>query len=435
MISARFRALLLLLVAIVAACSGNPSTPPPTVISTLPPLPSDTEQPATAEPTQPGGSPSTTDVPASPEASPTAGPPTAPPSLPAGPLADALGPQLDQVLADQQAQNKIPGLTATIRFPDGSTWNGAAGLADPTRNILAAPHTTFVVGSITKTFVTAAIMQLADEGKLSIDDPLSKWKPDYPNAENITLRMLLGHTSGLYDYFNHPEYNLRVFSEPDHHWTPQEVLDSFVLDPKFPPGEGYHYSNTNFLLLGMVVEAATGKPLGEVLRDRFFDPLGLTNTFDQTAGEPPVAGALGCLNRVNGPVCLDDGTNYRPTLSAATVAFGAGSIISTSSDLAEWVRDLYGGSVVSDGALAEMTDWHQYAQEAYGLGTRARKIDGHQAFGHTGSLRGFDAAMWYTPDLDTSLVTLTNRGRIDANPIIDALAAVAIPYAEAYQGQ
>jgi len=355
--------------------------------------------------------------------------------LPAGPLADALGPQLDQVLAEQMAAMKIPGLTATIRFPDGSTWNGASGMADPTRNIAVAPDTTFVVGSITKTFVTAAIMQLADEGKLSLDDPLSKFKPDYPNAENITLRMLLGHTSGLYDYFNHPEYNLRVFNEPDHHWTPQEVLDSFVLDPKFPPGEGYHYSNTNFLLLGMVIEAVTGEPLGSVLRERLLDPFGLGHTFVQTAGEPPEPGALGCLNRLNGVVCLDDGTNYRPTLSAATVAFGAGDIVSTSSDLAEWVRDLYGGDVVSDEALAQMTDWHQYAQEAYGLGTRARKIDGHQAFGHTGSLRGFDAAMWYTPDLDTSLVTLTNRGRIDANPIIDALAAVAIPYAEAYQAQ
>jgi D-alanyl-D-alanine carboxypeptidase len=119
-------------------------------------------------------------------------------------------------------------------------------------------------------------------------------------------------------------------------------------------------------------------------------------------------------------------------LSAATVAYGAGDIVSTSSDLAEWVRDLYGGDVVSADSLAQMTDWHQYAQEAYGLGTRARKIGAHQAFGHTGSLRGFDAAMWYAPDIDTSFVTLTNRGRIDANPIIDALAAVALPLAEAY---
>ena len=426
------RTLILLLAAVVAACSSATPTPSPTAVST----PTATVAPSSAQPTLsdgPNGTAATPDSPASPDPSATIGPP---PTLPGGPLAEALGPQLDQVLAQQAVDNKIPGLTATISFPDGSTWNGANGLGDPTRNIAVEPDTTFVVGSITKTFVTAAIMQLVDEGKLSLDDPLSKWKPDYPNGENITLRMLLGHTSGLYDYFNHPEYNLRVFNEPDHHWTPQEVLDNFVLEPKFPPGEGYHYSNTNFLLLGLVVEAATGKPLGDVLKERFFEPLGLDHTFDQSsATPPPPGGALGCLQRESGPICLDDGTDYRPTLSAATVAYGAGDIVSTSSDLAEWVKALYGGDVVSADSLAQMTDWHQYAQEAYGLGTRARTIGGHQAFGHTGSLRGFDAAMWYTPDLDTSMVTLTNRGRIDANPIIDALSAVAIPYAEAFQAQ
>src|SRR5262245_10535164 len=199
MIPSRFRTLLLLLSALAAACSSTPASPAPT----LQPTTTVTQPTATPEPTAPPTQSPSSTLDAPPSGGPSVGPETAPPSLPAGPLADALGPQLDQALAEQATQWKVPGLTATIHFPDGSTWTGANGLADPTRDVAAEPDTTFVVGSITKTFVTAAIMQLADEGKLSIDDPLSNWLPDYPNAENITLRMLLGHTSGLYDYFNH----------------------------------------------------------------------------------------------------------------------------------------------------------------------------------------------------------------------------------------
>ena len=438
MITKSFRTLTLLLVAIVAACSGTHATPVPTV----PPSPT---QSLAASLLPDKCAADTFDsvrlsrrrplrLPRHRASAPTA---TPLPTLPTGPLADALGPQLDQILEEQRVLYRVPGQTATILFPDGSRWNGAAGQADIGRDIAVTPDTTFVVGSITKTFVTAAIMQLQEEGVLSIDDPLSDFLPDYPNAENITLAQLMSHTSGLFDYFRHPDYNIRVFNEPDHHWTPQEILDNFVLEPYFAPGEKFKYSNTNFVLLGMVVEAATGEPLPTVLRDRFFDPLSLDDTFDQTAGPPPPGSARGYLLQQNVPEGLDDGTDYRPTLSAATVAFGAGDIVSTSSDLADWVRTVYGGHLLEPESLALMTDYDYstYSDETYGLGTRTRVLDGHRMFGHTGSLRGFDAAMWFMPDLDTSIAVLTNRGRIEANPIVDALAAAALPYAEAYQAQ
>ena len=426
MISTSLRTLTWLLVALVAACSAPSATPLVTPADSAPPVA--TQAPpstATAAPTATTGP-----IPTLSTTGPTTD--TPPPSLPAGPIAEALGPQLDQVLQEQLEQYRIPGQSATIIFPDGSRWNGAAGVADVDPGTAVTPDTTFVTGSITKTFVAATIMQLQEEGVLSIDDPLANWLPDYPNAENITLRQLLSHQSGLFNYFVHPEYNARVFNEPDHRWTPQEVLDDFVLEPKAEPGARYYYSNTNFLLLGMVIEAATDKQLGQVLHERFLDPLGLDETFVQSYEEPPPGSALGCLQKPNGPVCLDDGTNYRPTLSAATVAFGAGDVISTASNLADWVRDIYGGHVLAPESLAEMTDYVERGNDSYGLGTRTRTTLGHRAFGHTGSLRGFDAAMWHYPDLDTTITVLTNRGRIEANPIIDALAAVALPYAEAY---
>jgi D-alanyl-D-alanine carboxypeptidase len=417
------RALLTLTVAIVAACGSTaPTTSPdaspgasaqPQPTATLGPIPS-----LALSPNPSGEGPIET-----PTSDPTSE--TPPPSLPAGPLADAFADQLDAILAEQQATFRIPGLSAEVVFPDGSRWERALGSADIGREVEATPQTTFVVGSITKTFVTAALMQLRDEGVLSLDDSLSDYVADYPNGENITLAELASHTSGLYDYFQHPEYNLVVFNEPDHEWKPREILDAFVLEPYFAPGTGYHYSNTNFVLLGLVVQEAAGKPLSDVLRERFFEPLGLDSTWSQGAGEPPEAGSLGYLVQQRGTVGLDDGTNYRPTLASATVAWGAGDIVSTANDLAGWARALYGGEVVSADSLAQMENY-QYSPDSngtYGLGTRTRLIGKYRLFGHTGSLRGFDAAMWHIPEADLTITLLTNRGRIDVNPIVDALAA------------
>ena len=355
--------------------------------------------------------------------------------MPPGSLADALGPQLDAALQAQRDQKRIPGINAEIIFPDGSRWSGAGGLADIDRSLPVTADTTFVVGSITKTFVTAAIMELKEDGDLSIDDPLSNWLPDYPNSANITLAQLMSHTSGLFDYFQHVDYNLRVFNEPDHEWTPQEILTDFWRNPYCEPGTCYQYSNTNFVLLGMVLERETDQELSELLRERFFEPLELDETFSQCEAPPPPGSARGYLVRPERAVGLDDGTDYRPTTSAATVACAVGDIVSTSSDLADWARTLYGGQLLEARSLALMTDYEYsaYAGGTYGLGTRTRVVEGVRLFGHTGSLRGFDAAMWHAPEVDLTMVVLTNRGRIDANPIIDALAAIALPYAKAFQ--
>ncbi|MEX2546312.1 MAG: serine hydrolase domain-containing protein [Chloroflexota bacterium] len=428
MTSRPFRTLVWLLVAVIAACSAQPpSSPIPSPQPTAPQteIPTASLQPSAPTAETPGVTPH------GPTSPPTPPPATSEPTLPAGPIADALAPQLDQTLAEQLERWRIPGMNAEIIFPDGSRWSGADGFGDLGRELAVTPETTFVTGSITKTFVTAAIMQLQEEGVLSIEDPLSNWVPDYPNAENITLIQLMSHTSGLFDYFRHPEYNTRVFNEPDHSWTPQEILDTFVLEPYFEPGLRHKYSNTNFVLLGLVIEAATGESLGQVLRERLTEPLGLDDTFCQCAGPPPPGSARAYLQTPSGPVGLDDGTDYRPTLSAAKVAFSAGDIVATSADLADWARTVYGGHLLAPESLVLMTDYTYLGSTtaAYGLGTRTRVSDGVRMFGHTGSLRGFAAAMWHYPSIDLTIVVLTNRGRIDANPIVDALAAIALPLA------
>jgi D-alanyl-D-alanine carboxypeptidase len=335
-----------------------------------------------------------------------------------------LAAQLQSVLDSQRKLRHIPGVAAAIIFPDGSIWKAGSGRAQITPRELATARIPFVVASITKTFVTAAVMQLADEGKLSIDDVLSKWLPDYPDSDNITLRELLGHTSGVFNYLQAPNFNRLVFKTGQgHYWTPQEILDTFAEPPYFAPGDGFHYSNTGFILLGLVIEQVTGQKLGDVFAQRFFGPLGLTDTYFQGSGPlpPTAAQGYGYTNAVWNE--WSDGSDYRPGVSGATVSWSAGAIASSARDIAKWCAALYGGHVVSAKSLAEMETYTHY----YGLGTWTRTHNGRRMFGHIGSFHGFDAAMWYYPTTRLTVVVLTNLANISANPIADALADVAQP--------
>lgn len=443
--SPQLRVLWVLVAAVAIACGSQTPTPAPSMPSAPPTtptpgptrtLPPPTECCPTTQPptTSPNVQPTPT-VPATPTAPPTplpSGPPTPPRTFTADTgIAAELGPQLQAVLDQQQQQGAIPGIGAAITFPDGSIWSSGSGnaIVDPAEQ--ATGDVPFVVGSISKTFVTAVIMQLAGEGKLGLDDPLSNWMSDYPNAQNITIREMLHHTSGIFDYFDSAAYNTDVFhTMRDHLWTPQEILSLFGGPPYFAPGQGYHYSNTDFILLGLVIETITGQKLGDVYEQRLFGPLGLTETYFQGSGPPSSSAAYGYVVGANGPHAVYDTTGYRPTISIATAAWAAGGIDASAKDIAMWGDALYGGHVVDQQYLAQMEQWTYYPppiDETYGLGTRSRVIQGERVFGHTGSIRGFDAAMWHFPQTDMTISVLTNLGHIDANPIADALMAVAYP--------
>ncbi len=330
-----------------------------------------------------------------------------------------MGQALHAVLDRAQEQRGIPGIAASVGFADGSRWAGGAGLADIAGGDEATPATRFAIGSITKTFVTALIMQLAEEAELTLDDRLARFLPDYPDASVITLRQLLSHRSGIYNYFENPAYNRQVFSQPKKAWSQQEIL-AFVRKPYFKPGTGYHYSNTNFVLLGLVAEAVTGQPLAKEIRRRFLDPLDLRDTHFQ--GEEPLPGsgaALGYLLLRGGHQGLHDGSRIVPNTSAATVAWAAGAMSSTVGDMARWATALYGGAVLAPESLAAMLEFQP--RDAYGLGTRLAGFELQRAWGHTGSLRGFTSAMWYLPDVQMTVAVSTNLGRINPNAIVARL--------------
>jgi D-alanyl-D-alanine carboxypeptidase len=405
----------------VAACAApSPPTPAPTPVSqsTPTPTPSPTASPSPSPTPTPTPSPSPTPTP-TPSPSPTPSPPLT--------LAEFHAAELQALFDQQLGQRRIPGAAAVIAFRDGSSWSGVSGNASLRPTVPVEPDTGFVIGSITKTFVAATVLQLAEEGVVELDTPLRRWLPDYPRARRITLHMLLNHTSGVFNYFEHPLYESLVFGRPSHVWTPAEILDEFARDPYFAPGAGFRYSNTGFILLGLVVEAATGNSLGDELRTRFFEPLELTNTYFQGDGPRPAA-AHGYLRRSDGHRLVTGESDYRPTTSAATVAWAAGAIVSTAEDVSRWVHALYGGDVVSDESRAALMDYvsSPYSRGTYGLGTRTRLIDGARAFGHTGSLRGYMGAAWYLPGEGVSVTVLTNLGRFDGNRLADALVTIAL---------
>jgi D-alanyl-D-alanine carboxypeptidase len=319
---------------------------------------------------------------------------------------------LEAVIEKRRRALRIPGMTVSLRLADGTTWNTASGLAVTDPATPAEPGTPFAIASITKTFVAALILQLAEEGALSLDDALSRYMPDYQNASRITIRHLLNHTSGIHNYFEHPRYDRLVFRDRKRVWTVDEIL-GLVRKPYFAPGRTIHYSNTNYVLLGVVAERVTGSSLGKEIRRRFVEPLGLQDTAFQYEEHTPGDAAHGYLLYSGGVLDQTDGSRRVPNTSAVTVAWAAGAMVSSAPDLATWASALYGGRVVSPESVALMVDFGTV--DDYGLGTRKHVFTGRTAVGHTGGIRGFSTAMWHLPAEGVTIVVLTNRGFVDPN--------------------
>lgn len=319
----------------------------------------------------------------------------------------ALAGRLQAAVDDARQRVPVPGLSVAIRLPSGELWSGVSGLASlrPEREV--TPDTVFAVASITKTFVTALILQLAEEGVLSLDDPLADYLPDFPRAGRITLRHLLSHTSGVFNFFEDPRYNRQVFADRGRRWTFEGIL-GFVRAPYCAPGACFHYSNTNFVLLGKVAEEATGQALATQLRARFFDPLDLEHTVFQPDEPTPRDAAHGHLAYGDGFIDQTGPGRVIPNLSAVTVAWAAGAIASTPTDLARWAAALYGGRVLSPESTAQMLTFRP--RDAYGLGTRTAVFRGRVAVGHLGGIRGFENAMWHFPAEGLTIVVLSDRG-------------------------
>jgi D-alanyl-D-alanine carboxypeptidase len=378
--------------------------------------------PSAAATGTPPASPTPSPTATRPDPRPTATPPgTAPTPEPAAPSANAaLARRLSAALVRYRERQAIPGISVTMIFADGTTWTDAAGFSVLRDASEVTEETEFPAASMSKTFVAAAVLRLVEDGRIRLDEPVGARLPALGLDRRITIRMLLEHTSGLRDFFFHPRIDRALLAAPDAEWTPQRSL-RYVGKPYFRPGRGWHYSNTNYLVLGLLVEAVTGRPLATVIRREFLDPLRLEDTYTQGVEKPRGPTAHGYRYASGAaaarPVDVNGGTVVMPFRSVVTAAAGAGGIASTSGDLARWARALYGGSVLEPTSLAQMIDASDTApfqpRIAYGLGTQAVSIDGRPAVGHSGRFLGFRGVMRWLPNERIAIVVLTNQSRRD----------------------
>ena len=363
--------------------------------------------------------------------------PSSSPPIAADPRA-VLEARLQATLDRARVKLGAPGASVTILFPDGTAWSGVSGLANVAGGTPVTPDTAFAFASMSKTFTSAVVLELVDEGRLRLSDSAAGLlPPGLPITldRRITVAMLLDHTSGLADYFLNPKIDAALQRAPTRTWTANDAL-RFVGKRLSPPGKAWHYANTNYLLLGLIVERVTGRSLAAEIRDRLLAPLALGSTWYQAVEEPRTSLAHGYrlvgTKTTAKPIDLADGSGVAPFRSVVTAAGGAGSIAGTSDDLARWARALYGGDVLGPaGTGLLLSDFNKTTGYlpgvSYGYGVQALSIDGHPSLGHSGRLLGFRGAVRHFPIEGVTIAVLTNQSRADADTIVRALMRVVVP--------
>lgn len=339
------------------------------------------------------------------------------------------------------AEMLVPGAVMLIRTPQGDV-ERAYGVTEwaGTTPVTVDDHVR--IGSNTKTWTGTVILQLVEDGAIALDDPVSMYRPDVPNGDAITIEQLLTMRSGLYNYTTTLELNTALDVTPERVWDPEELVRMGLAEPPyFAPGEGYMYSNTNTVLLGLIAEDLEDKPLGEIFEERLFEPLGLTETsypaLTDTSIPAPYAHGYMFSDNVStmtepslseedlaaamaGDLLPTDHTNDNASWTSA-----AGMGISTAADLATWVEALGGGGLLSDEMQQDRIASLQPTDDggAYGWG-----IAGMGSFyGHIGSLPGYNSFMGYDPETGVTVVVWTTLApAADGSPPAARLAKLVI---------
>ncbi len=328
----------------------------------------------------------------------------------------ALGEQLQAALdASLASEARLGGTVGAVRTPS-CRWTGAAGESDTGTKLL--PTALMRVGSVTKTYLAATLLTLAEEGALSLDDTLDSYVPGVPNGDTITVRQLLQHTAGVYNYTNDGAFMTQMVQNPMP-VEPQVMVDVAIAHgADFPPGSDWNYSNTGYILLGMILEQAAGAGAAETMRARMLDAQGLERTFfdgDEPLPEPLAKGwGAGQADHTN--------------LLHPSVPWTAGSMVAEVGDLVDWADALYDGDAISAAALAQMLDAYDFGNGGgYGLGVEmGTSASAGRYVGHSGGIPGFLTLMYYFEDSDVAVATVVNNELGDPSVAFAALVQVAV---------
>jgi CubicO group peptidase (beta-lactamase class C family) len=350
-----------------------------------------------------------------------------------------------QAVVDATAEELlVPGAVVILSTPQGE-FTVSYGTTTLGATIPPRADTHFRIASNTKTMTAAVIVQLAQEGRLDLGDPISKYVSGVPGGDQITIADLLKMRSGLYNYTDAPEILASLDKDPTKVWTPDEVLTiAFKHPPYFPPGTDFHYDNTNYALLGLVAEEReNGKPLARILQDRLFGPLGMKDTAlpASTSNTLPDPYSHGYMYGSSSFALVDQ--DYPPDIQAAaragtlkpndytnqnpSYASAAGGVISTAKDLATWMQALVGGMVFNSDYHHRWLDSLQPEDpskphgQQYGYGITQLQF-GPNPYFHGGELPGYNSFMGYDPGNRVTLVVWTNLPvSLDGKPTANSI--------------
>jgi len=332
--------------------------------------------------------------------------------------------KLEKAIDWTMAEYEVPGVIAGIWTEEEGSWIRLKGLSDVENNVPMNTYNKLRIGSISKTFIVTTVLILADNGKLGLDDTIDKYFPDFPNGENITVRQLCNNTSGIFDYLEDPYFLDKHENEPLTKWTPEQLVDIGIShDPYFPPGTGFHYSNTNHALLGLIVEQVTGNTVEEEIDKNICVPLGLNNTELPTSpymAEPYCRGYMG----------LDNAGTFIPAPAVdPSGPWTAGAMTSNFDNLKKWGKSLATGSLLSEEMHQEQLTWCGYEIEEVPYYHYCLGVCKMGSFiGHDGSIHGYNSSVYYLPAKKATIVIYTNNNqKVPASVLFLLITKIVFP--------
>jgi D-alanyl-D-alanine carboxypeptidase len=347
-------------------------------------------------------------------------------------ISDDLAKQLQEIIdrnrqeAGEIGKGGVPGSVLAIKSPKKGKWIGASGVSNIQSQQPIDINAQFRIGSSTKTYTAVVILQLKDEGKLSLEDKLDKWLSaeivdKITDARNITIRQLLSHTSGIYDYASDESFRSAITQNPSKEWKPEELVAFAYEKPSFAnPGIGsdlcfkearWCYSNTNFVLLGMIVEKVTGSTLKSEIENRIIRRLRLNNTFFESQTDKVPGGIVSAYWDINPKDGMDDDL----TALNMSFAWATGNMVANATDLQKFAEALFTGKLLKGDTLKEMLTPYEplltatKGEISYGLGVWYDKLSWGEAWRISGNGTGTTAATWFFPEKRLTFVSLANQ--------------------------
>lgn len=301
--------------------------------------------------------------------------------------------KLNKAVDAKMAEFGVPGVIVGVWVPGKGEWISCKGVSDIKTGTGPTIYDHVRIASITKTFTATVILQLADEKRLKLTDTLDMYDlgVTVPNRDKITIRNLLNMTSGLFNFTNDENFWVKFLADPTATWTPKQLVDmSIAHGAVAPPGQGYDYNNTNYVLLGMIIEKLTGNTAGTEIKSRIIDKLGLQNTSFPVTAEMPVPFMHGYMpdsvigGDTSGPAVID------MSMESPTPFFTAGGMISDLMDIKAWLQALASGMLVNPEMHKEQLTFASPNTSSYGLGV----MNGGMFIGHSGEITGYNSSAY-----------------------------------------